>query len=128
VTEQEKQEKLASFLSGIAAREFRNPDWVCGFMLADWYMHATGKPDPVPEHRGKEHPMDQALELVAEVAARLGLMETSAPECGDVGIIDFKGVLHGGIFTGRRWVLLARAGLSSVQPFAVTLIKAWRIA
>lgn len=127
-----EKDKLSQFLLSAAGKEFKPPEWNCGFMLADWYMFSTGKPDPVAKYRGQEFSMDSALEYVSLVATELGLQETRRPRRGDIGIIEIpvKGgtkQLFGAIYAGTRWILLAHTGISGISPNSVVLNRAWRI-
>lgn len=130
---QKVKDKLSQFLLQAAGREFKSGQWVCGFMLADWYMYSTGKPDPVAQYRGQDYPMDSAFEHIHNVCTEIGLQETRHPRRGDIGIIDIPDKTNGGkqtfgaIFSGRRWILLAHTGISGISPGSVTLNKAWRI-
>lgn len=126
------KDKLSLFLLQSAGKGFKDVG-NCGFMLADWYMYATGRPDPVAHYRGGTFAMDTAMEHVSKIATELGLDETRYPKRGDIGIIEIvdkeggDNKSFGAIFAGNRWILLANTGISGISPGSVVLKKAWRV-
>lgn len=123
-------DKLTGFLAEQAGRTvFENWRGVCGLWLADWYVVATGNPDPAAEIR---HSFFHNVDLpytVRAITKRLGLKRTSAPQRGDIGLISIaKGHLVGAIFNGWHWIVLAEGGgLCAVPPNACRFNVAWRI-
>jgi hypothetical protein len=128
---------LAEFLAAAATEPFAWGRHDCCLWLGDW-MSALGYADPTARFRGRYATQLGAarllnrhggvLGIVAAAACRCGLTPTHAPGAGDVGVVrvlTFDGEKPaGGICTGRRWAVLAPAGLI-VGPWAVA--AAWSV-
>lgn len=122
-------DKLSAFLAEAATKQQRMGYWDCGIWLADWYMVATGNPDPAPEARGA-HYLDRDLPYAMRVIARrLGLARTRDPRRGDVGLVSlYKGHAVGAIFTGSLWCMLSdRNGIGGALPKNCRFVAAWHI-
>jgi hypothetical protein len=122
-------DKLAAFLKEASSKPV-NDHWHCGLLLADWYMIATGRPDPAKPFRGLPYQDDNLIPSVEAIAAEVGLSETANPKRGDIGLLRLKNngdQTFGAIFYGPRWIFLGRGGISGISPSAVDTIKAWRI-
>lgn len=118
---------LLQFFHAAAARKFAYGEFDCGLWLADWYMQATGLPDPAAHLRGcgcRELPRN-----VREIVGRLGLARTLDPVSGDIGLVSLvKGHCVGAIYCGRDWVMLGdNGGLSAVRAGGARRAIAWRI-
>lgn len=126
---------LDDFLDTMAATPFADGTADCALTVADWVMVATGCADPAAHLRGRYRtPLGRerllrrlgGLEVVmADCASRAGLTETSTPERGDIGLIQWAGVELAAICLGSRWVVKATEGVV-VQP-ADEVIRAWRV-
>lgn len=121
------QETLARFLCEAAGKKIEYGEWDCGLWLADWYMLATGKPDPAQGLRGVGL---KSTAIVWRVIRSLGLTRTKEPKPGDVGLVSIeRGHLVGAIFSGRNWWMLCDdGGLGSLPPHALRFAAAWRLA
>lgn len=121
--------KLAAFLADAASKPCRMGIWDCGLWLADWYMIATGKPDPASAFRGAAYSDAEIARRARMVIRSIGLDRTRTPALGDVGLISLqKGHLVGGIFTGTHWcILLHDHGVSAIPPTAARFVAAWRV-
>ncbi len=125
-------DRLSVFLAEAAGKPYRLGEWDCGLWLADWYMAATGKPDPAAHLRGIEYPDNAAPRayVIRHAARAEGLQRTIAPARGDIGLVSLqKGHLVGGIFTGTHWcVLVDEQGIGAVKPERLRFVAAWRVA
>jgi uncharacterized protein DUF6950 len=117
---------LAEFLRASAAREFRYGEFDCGLWLADWFIAATGRPDPVAHRRG--HSRKDLGNQMRVVVRSLGLARTASPEPGDIGLISLaKHHCTGAIFS-TSWIVLAEGGgLTIVNPCRVARRIVWRM-
>lgn len=115
-------DKLSDFLSRSAGRED------CIGWLADWYVLSTGKADPALHLRGLPDP--QAVRGAHALSKSLGLMRTTEPRRGDVGLVSlYKGHLVGAIYTGSLWCMLSdQGGIGGVLWENCRFVAAWRIA
>lgn len=122
------QDKLGAFLADAAGRTLEYGVFDCGLWLADWYMLATGKPDPAAGLRGRgiEHPRV----ILHTIRRHLWLERTRAPQRGDVGLISLaKGHLVGAIFNGWHWIILMDdGGISAIPRNVCRFQAAWRVA
>lgn len=123
-------DKLAAFLAEAAGKPYRLGEWDCGLWLADWYVVATGKPDPASSYRGIA--ADAAVRrayIIRRIAREEGLVRTSEPQCGDIGLVSLsKGHLVGGIYTGTHWcVLVDEQGIGALRPDRFRFVAAWRM-
>lgn len=140
--------RLDDFLEQMAARPFIDGTFDCALTLADWAMAATGCPDPAAHLRGRystslgrERLLRRlgGLEaVIADCAARAGLVGTDTPRRGDIGLVRAGGLALSGICvappvssricsTGGAadWVIKSNDGLTGLRPSAV--IRAWRV-
>ncbi len=122
-------DKLAAFLAEAASKPERMGYWDCGLWLADWYMLATGKPDPALALRGASYKGAEIARHMRSIVRSLGLPRTKTPRRGDVGLVSFqKGHLVGGIFTGTHWcVLVDDQGVGAALPQLCRFVAAWRV-
>ncbi len=116
---------LTKFLLSASVRTFRLSDFDCGLWLADWYMTATGKPDPAAHLRGKAYVQSDLIRHVRSIVRSLHLARTSNPVRGDVGIARLGDLAIGAIFTGKRWAMIGERGLSATSH--PHIIAAWRV-
>lgn len=122
-------DKLGRFLADAAGKPERMGHWDCGLWLADWYMAATGRPDPAAHMRGASYSGAEIARHVRAIVRSLGLRRTRTPQSGSVGLVSFKkGHLVGAIFSGTHWcVLTDPQGISAVPPHLCRFVAAWRI-
>lgn len=123
---------LVAFLREAAAREFILGEFDCGLWLADWYMRATGRPDPAAPWRGtyQDEAGYRALRfplVIARAFDRAGVPRTKRPETGDVAVLRGKRDAVGAIRTDSGWAFLAvgRKGLGHVTTARV--MAAWKV-
>jgi hypothetical protein len=116
VADLERFRRLSAFLAALGRKPMAWGEDDCCLMLANWAM-ALGRPDPAAHLRGRyttERGCARVLRreggvlaVVADCASRAGLREVSAPQIGDVGVVEAdtaRGVrATGGICLGRRW-------------------------
>lgn len=119
------EERLRSFLHDAAAKRFSLGSWDCGLWLADWYVAATGKPDPAREYRGAVYDNKSLTRTTREVVKRLNLQRTSTPGLGDIGIIRCGDAAFGAIKTAQGWAMIGERGIS--RAIAPKVLGAWRI-
>ncbi len=116
---------LAEFLRSSASRDFKYGEFDCGLWLADWYMLATGRPDPAAHLRGVGR-KDLGNQM-RSIVRSLGLTRTaSPPHPGDIGLVSLaKHHCSGAIFS-TDWVILAEGGgLHIVNPSRVIRRIVW---
>lgn len=118
-------DKLSAFLREAAGRKVKYGEWDCGLWLADWYVLATGKPDPARDYRGIGY---ESTAYAWRVIRSLGLPRTKEPQPGDIGLVSIqRGHLVGAIFSGRSWWMLGDNGLVALLPTKLRFIAAWRV-
>lgn len=132
------QDDLSAFLGAAARKPFIYGAFDCCLWLADWVRQARGGADPAKGLRGRYRTeagckailaREGGVEaVVARCADRAGLLETSEPLSGDIGVaaVWTKGGadVAGAICAGSRWAVLARNGLI----FAPLIVhRAWRV-
>lgn len=130
---------LDQFLDAAAARPFRDGEHDCLLWLADWVRELTGV-DTAQDLRGRYRTsLGQARYLkanggpqavVEQRAQAAGLVRLETPAPGAVGVLaafvaPARCGVVGGIYTGRRWAILARRGLLLVKADP---IAAWGLA
>lgn len=122
------KDRLAEFLAQASGRPYQLGQFDCGLWLADWYIVATGRPDPASAWRGTTY-QSSAIKRVRRIIATAGLKRTKHPQRGDIGLVSVqKGHLVGGIFSGTHWyVLIDDRGLGAVLPNRLRFVAAWRI-
>ena len=133
-----RQLTLDAFLARSLRTGFRYGSHDCLLWPSDWVLAIRGD-DPAALYRGRyrtrlgaERILNKEgglLALAERQAAVVGLLETTSPIRGDVGVlqvIDQHGRLSlaGGICTGRHWNVLAPCGLLGGEAPPV---KAWRV-
>lgn len=121
---------LGEYLAAAARRKYALGTWDCAVFPADWVV-MNGYPDPLAEWRGQYATDDVGesglIDLFADGADAAGLIGTDEPREGDVGVISMLGQQAGGIFTGRRWAVVAPRGLACTSLEAECVLKAWRV-
>ncbi|MFC5370939.1 DUF6950 family protein [Brevundimonas faecalis] len=125
---------LDAFLEGMARRPFVDGVHDCALTVAEWVAAATGCPDPAVHLRGRystalgrERLLRRlgGLEAVmADCAARAGLVETANTVRGDVGLIETEGQALAAICLGRRWAI---QGAGVEVRTAERVIRAWSV-
>ena len=61
----------------------------------------------------------------ADCVAEIPLKETDEPAFGDVGVVDFGGVIAGAICLGAKWATRQERGLFMAAP--TKILKAWAV-
>lgn len=123
---------LADYLRAAAARPFAFGSHDCCTFPGDWVLAQTGF-DPVAKWRGRYDSEEGARNFILSAGGIAMLwadgldgiaQETSAPQAGDIGIIEMPCGEAGGIFTGKRWAFLSNRGVhyASIEPQAVQVI------
>jgi hypothetical protein len=127
---------LDGYLNGAAARGF---DWRghdCCQFLRGWIVTRRGVDAAagIEPYSGEREALllvhrHGGLEaLLTRLAASAGLSGADRPLRGDVGLVAVEGpagaTVAGGIYTGRRWAVLQRAGLAFLD---VAALKVWRV-
>lgn len=129
--------RLGAFLEAAARTPFAWGEDDCCLFLANW-ARALGYPDPAAHLRGRyrtERGCRRVLAraggvaaVVADCAGRAGLVATTTPQAGDVGVVEAdtaNGVRAlGGLCLGRRWAMRAEAGLVVASP---RVLAAWAL-
>lgn len=130
---------LAEFLVRESSRPWVRGEHDCGLWLADWYMQATGAPDPAATLRGAAEGGDAAwqsgatlLREVRRIVRGLGLARTAAPEPGDIGVVALEDggrrFAVGAIRVRGGWVMPASGkGLVRAMDARARTIAAWRM-
>jgi hypothetical protein len=131
--------RLPDFLFAAAARPFQWGQFDCAIWLADWYVEATRQPDPVAEWRGTYRDEAScaakfghaaAARMLREVARRTGLVRTTDPFFGDIGVVEIplpKQQICGAIRARNSWVLLKPNGLVRIPDDQCRTVMAFRI-
>ena len=124
---------LSAFLDDLARQPFVDGAADCVLSVADWIV-LRGHPDPAAPYRGRYRTAlgRQRLirksgglaALMSEGAARAGLIETTNPVRGDVGLIVAHGQTVAAICLGERWAI---KGDGLVVAPAERLLMAWRV-
>ena len=122
-------DKLQTFLRDAARKDYRLGQWDCGLWVADWYIAATGKPDPAAHLRGARYTEAELARHMRRIIKGLGLKRTSEPRAGDIGIaVVRRRHIVGAIFTGNWWVVLTNErGIGGIPPKCLRFIAAWRL-
>lgn len=129
--------ELANYLQRAAATPWTWGSHDCCTFPGGWVLERLGA-DPVARWRGRYSTEAEAEGLIAQAGgldrlwslglSDIGCAETNEPREGDVGVLHAAGehgpTLVGGICVGRRWAVLAPAGLFVASGCHV---KAWRI-
>lgn len=116
---------LAEFLQAAAARRFVYGEFDCGLWLADWYMVATGRPDPAAHLRGVGR--RDVGNQVRSIARRCGLQRTLRPTSGDIALISIaRGEVLGAIYS-TSWTVLAERGLTVLGADRIERSIIWSI-
>lgn len=102
-----------TFLRDCASRTIVLGEFDCGLWLADWYMVATGRPDPVAEYRGRG--LKHVGHPVRLMTKRFGLQRTWSPTTGDIGLVRVGGLCVGAIYARSWMVLNVNGGVGSLQ-------------
>lgn len=120
-------DKLSAFLAEAAGKPYRLGEWDCGLWLADWFVAATGLPDPASHLRGTAYGVSEVAKHARRIIRSLSLPRTREPQRGDIGLVSLqKGHLVGGIFTGTHWcVLIDDKGIGAIVPRGVRFVAAW---
>jgi hypothetical protein len=129
---------LAEFLQQDASREWEWGEHDCGLRLADWYMAATGEPDPAAHLRGAyanegqcEARFGGTLKQIRAVISGLGLPRTKEPSAGDIAVIAIAAagerLVLGAIKLKSGWSVPGTIGLTRLADESVRIIAAWRI-
>ncbi len=111
-------EMLRSFLAREAARPWEMGEHDCGLWLADWYVFATGAPDPAAHLRGWHRGPGArragdaiVLRHLRVVARTLGLLRTTMPLPGDIAALCLceprARIAVGAIRVERGWIVPA---------------------
>lgn len=109
----------------------------CAIVLADYVRDLTGK-DGAAHLRGRYTTKAGCnrisgfirrglVTVVGECAAKAGLLECSAPQRGDIGVLQFtERALAGGICLGSgRWAVKSPDGL--LTPTNPNVVAAWAV-
>ena len=106
----------------------------CCTFIADWAM-VLGDPDPMARWRGAYVTEGGALELIAAAGGlanlvgpafeEIGWRRADAPQMGDVGVVALAGHEGAGIFSGRRWMLVADRGVAGVTFTPDHVVACW---
>jgi len=124
---------LAEFLRDGASRPFRWGACDCCTWVCSWVLARRGV-DPSAPWRGRYRTARGALRnirrggdfvaVVSGAMADAGLIETSDPQPGDIGVVEAEGGATLAICTGGKWAGKSERGVV-VAPFP--MIKAWRV-
>jgi hypothetical protein len=123
---------LGEYLKQSAQRRYDVGTWDCAVFPSDWVV-INGHADPLAEWRGAYctddigEADDGLAEIFSDGARQAGLIETSGPREGDVGMISLLGRHAGAIYTGRRWAVVAPRGLAFASLDAGCVLKAWSV-
>jgi hypothetical protein len=123
-------EKLTAFLREAAARDFELGKWDCGLWLADWYMVATGNPDPAAHLRGEHNGVLVGHVLAITKALGVKRRSSTSDSCrGDIGISRVANTARGAIFGGVFWFTPSQThGLDTVPAESISPMLRWRVA
>ncbi|HWY14442.1 MAG TPA: hypothetical protein VNX86_04790 [Rhizomicrobium sp.] len=128
---------LSAFLAREASLPFVWGVHDCATFIADWYVAATGAPDPIAEYRGTYADEAQCLarwgrgyvlRMATRVIARLGLPRTIAPVEGDIGLVALREGMDRTVCCAirtRGWVMRGETGLTRLP--VKDALSAWRI-
>lgn len=108
--------------------------WNCSTMPADWCLR-LGHPDFAAEWRDTTEP--EACEAAPEAAGGLAVLWDRAIAdaippvgppyiAGDIGVIAIYGLESGAIFTGDKWAVRIKRGVSFARLPESAIVAAWR--
>lgn len=123
---------LGEFLTEAALRTYALGTWDCATFPAAWIM-ANGHPDPMGDWRGGYAISDVGdaeagmFDVFAAQVEAAGMIRTSTPREGDIGVVSLVGRQAGAIFTGRRWAMVAPRGLVFASLEAGSVLGIWRV-
>lgn len=128
--ESTRPERLRAYLDGLQGRPVIWGADDCCMFAARWIKAETGITLALPSYHGEAEAralMAGGLDSIwRDIAMRAGLVETGAPECGDVGLIEVSAGLVGCIWlSGGRVALRHNAGWVYLRPRQFT--AAWRV-
>jgi hypothetical protein len=130
---------LEDFLARAVTTPFAWGTWDCLLWLGDWVLEAHGV-DPASGARGRYHTALGARRFVTRhggpvaavkaFAEGAGLNPIAEPEPGSIGVLPALGVRGrldhiGGLYTGRRWAVLAAPQGLIVHP--AIPVACWRV-
>lgn len=134
-----REQRLVQFLGEAAKRPWVWGQSDCTMMVCDWVLSETGI-DPAERYRGCYSSDAEAaalyenfVSIIREEFERAGLIETSAPVTGDIGIVNRSVVMRGrhsicracmAIRAGSLWA--AKEGLG-VCAGDYPVIAAWSL-
>lgn len=121
------RDDLRDFFARAAVTDFSEEEFNCGLWLADWYVAATGLPDPASHLRGS--PYKPSPHRVRGVIRAAGLVPTRSPRDGDVGLVSpSSGSWAGAIYSGGMAVMLSRPrGLNGIRLVYLRRWFAWEV-
>lgn len=128
------QDLLPEFLRTAAAAPHRFGEWDCAMTLANWFMFATGHPDPAAHLRGTYgsqlgwsrivRAAGGLVALVDGIAVRIGAHRTEDPLPGDFAVVRLPRFGEtGAIHTSMGWAMKLDAGVTIIPA---ELVAAWR--
>lgn len=124
---------LTAFLDRAAGEPFRYGDWDCSMFVANWVELRTGQ-DPASALRGRYRTRlgwmrivrksGGLVALVERLALGVGLLPTTEPGVGDIGVVETSNIGPAcGIRIGRGWAVKLGDGMSAA---ALPMMAAWR--
>ncbi|WP_447724641.1 hypothetical protein [Sphingomonas koreensis] len=108
--------------------------WNCSTMPADWCIR-IGHRDFAAEWRDLDDACDcetapreaGGLVVLWELGIRDDIPRVGPPyAAGDIGVVAFHGLEAGAIFTGDKWAVRTRTGISFARLPVTAIAGAWR--
>lgn len=106
----------------------------CMISVANYLLDVTGI-DCATRFRGKYTTRNGCARIsgflrdpvkpFADCVAEIPLLETSAPERGDVGVVAYGDTVAGAICLGGKWAVRAENGVVLATP--TKILKAWAV-
>lgn len=125
-----RSDRLRAYLAGVEGKPMAWGRDDCCLFAARWLERETGLALPLPRYASEDEAralMQGGLErLWREVASRAGVIETGAPDHGDIGLVAVSAGPVGCIWLhGGRVALRHQDGWSYLRPRQ--FIAAWRV-
>ena len=136
-------EELNTFLEEFQDKNIAWGEDDCSAWPALWASRRRGGKIVLPNYSSEAEAhalIERAGSLCAvweDIAARIGVFETTEPKCGDIAIIEMGAIPQMGAIFGEGGIALLRAtygpaddrkdGIRPIRPYPRTIVKAWAI-